>query len=67
MRANGEILKPYGDEAPQICKAVREWAERFWTKEKIAEVGLAGFTALLFGFLFYCLYNGLNNQIIVGF
>lgn len=67
MRANGQTLKPYGNEIPAICKAVREWAERHWTREKAAEVGLAGLTALLYGFLFFCLYQGLNHQTIVGF
>lgn len=67
MRANGQTIKPYGNEVPEICKTVREWAERLWTREKVAEAGLVGLTVLLYGFLFYCLYQGLNHHIIVGF
>lgn len=67
MRANGQTLKPYGNEVPEICKTVRDWAERLGTKEKAAEVGLAGLTLFLYGFLFYCLYQGLTHHTIVGF
>jgi hypothetical protein len=67
MRTNGDALKPFGGEILEGWKQIRSWAERVWSRERAAEAGLAGFSLILYGFIFYCLHHGVNNQVFVGF
>jgi len=49
---------------PSAWERVRTWARSTLTEERIAEPTLVAATLVLLGWLFYCLYHGLQHYTI---
>jgi len=66
MRAASEVLGDWIEEITADWEQIRSWAERVFTKERIADIALLLFTLALWAVLLFYLYRALLNRTIVG-
>jgi hypothetical protein len=68
MRANGSVVRGHGiPTLSDLVCAVKEWAGRNVTQERIAEAALGLVTLALVGYMFFVLNQAIQNRTVVGF
>jgi hypothetical protein len=69
MGTNGHTIKGHEWVAPHLNReAVKEWAKRAFTKERIADVAVCASTVSVLGFVLFVLHRAMeNSHTIVGF
>ena len=66
MGAASEVLGHWIEEITADWGRVRSWAERLFTRERVADTVLLLATLTLWAVLLFYLYNALLNRTIVG-
>ena len=68
MRTDGHTIRGQGMIAPHLdLEAVKQWAKRTLSTERIADIVLFASTAAVLGMVLFSLYRATENYTIVGF
>ena len=68
MRTDGNAIREYEMVGPHLdLEAVKDWAKRTFTRERIAEAAVAASTFVVLGYVWAVLYKGIQTYSISGF
>ena len=66
MRTDGHTIRAHEKVFPHLdFQAVKEWAKRVFTKERIVTIAVSGSTLTALGVVFFALYGAMEANTIV--